>query len=528
MFPKARDLKEFWRLLRTGADGITDTPPTHWRSDDYLDADPKAPDKTYCGRGGFLDAVAFDPTEFGIPPTILEATDTSQLLGLVVAKSALEDAGYGGGRDFNRDRASVILGITGLQELALPLGARLGHPIWRRALAEAGVAPDVAEDVVQRISDSYVAWQENSFPGLLGNVVAGRIANRLNLRGTNCVVDAACASSLSAAHLAMMELATGRCDMALAGGVDTLNDIFMYMCFSKTPALSPTGDARPFSDQADGTVLGEGIGMLVLKRLHDAQRDGDRIYAVIRAIGTSSDGRSQSIYAPHAGGQARALRNAYSLAGFGPDTVSLIEAHGTGTTVGDAVEFEALKTVFREAASDGTWCAVGSVKSQIGHTKAAAGAAGLIKAALAIYHRALPPTIKIKAPNPKLTVDDGPFYLSTELRPWLPIKGQPRRAGVSSFGFGGSNFHAVLEEHEQALPEPAWDSSVEIIALSASSADGLRRQLAEWTSATDDAHFNHSQLAWRAAVSRQLFDQAHEHRLLLVVEPDVNLKILLG
>ena len=205
-------------------------------------------------------------------------------------------------REFDRSRMSVILGVTGTQELVIPLGARLGHPIWRRAMQAHGVPNDVTDSVVREISDAYVPWQENSFPGLLGNVVAGRIANRLNLRGTNCVVDAACASSLSAIHLSMLELSSGRTDVAISGGVDALNDIFMFMCFSKTQALSPTGDARPFSKDADGTVIGEGVGMVVLKRLKDAQRDGDRIYAVIRGIGTSSDGRSQSIYAPRAGG----------------------------------------------------------------------------------------------------------------------------------------------------------------------------------------------------------------------------------
>jgi acyl transferase domain-containing protein/NAD(P)-dependent dehydrogenase (short-subunit alcohol dehydrogenase family)/acyl carrier protein len=517
MFPKARDLIGFWRSLRRGTDGIGPTPSTHWLANDYFDPDPKRPDFTYCARGGFLSPAAFDPSEFGIPPTILEATDTSQLLGLMVAKAALEDAGYGEDREFNRERVSVILGVTGLQELALPLGARLGHPIWRRALAEAGVSGNTAEEVVRRISDAYVGWQENSFPGLLGNVVAGRIANRLNLRGTNCVVDAACASSLSAAHLAVMELATGRSDMALAGGVDALNDIFMYMCFSKTPALSPTGDARPFSDDADGTVLGEGIGMIVLKRLDDAQRDGDRIYAVLRAIGSSSDGRSQSIYAPHAGGQARALRNAYQLAGFEPDSVGLIEAHGTGTKVGDVVEFEALKTVFGEAGTAEHSCALGSVKSQIGHTKAAAGVAGLIKAALAIYHRTLPPTIKVHQPNPKLAIEDSPFYLNTQLRPWIMRRNQPRRAGVSAFGFGGSNFHAVLEEHSTTLAEPAWDGSVQIIAMSAKSPEGIVSQLDEWTAALADENFGERHLAHLAWVSRKSFSATQPHRLVLIV-----------
>ena len=188
-------------------------PPTHWRPDDYLDPDPKAPDRVYAARGGFLDPVPFNPAAYGIAPSNLEATDTSQLLGLVATQQALEDAGYavrpdGPGKPLDRRRVSVILGVTGTLELVIPLGARLGHPIWRRALQEAGVAPDVADDVVQRIGDSYVGWQENSFPGLLGNVVAGRIANRFDLGGTNCVVDAACASSLGALHLAALELET--------------------------------------------------------------------------------------------------------------------------------------------------------------------------------------------------------------------------------------------------------------------------------------------------------------------------------
>src|SRR6185437_12015643 len=305
---------------------------------------------------------SFNPAAFGIAPNSLEATDSAQLLGLMVAQQALADAGYGEDRSFDRSRVSVILGVTGTLELVIPLGARLGHPIWRRALREAGVADDVADDVVQRIGDSYVGWQENSFPGLLGNVVAGRIANRFDLGGTNCVVDAACASSLSAIHLACLELSAGRADMVLTGGVDTFNDIFMYMCFSKTPALSPTGDAKPFDAAADGTILGEGLGMVVLKRLYDARRDGDRVYAILRGLGSSSDGRGNAIYAPRAAGQVEALRKAYDVAGVTPETIELIEAHGTGTRVGDAAEVTALNEVYRESERGGSWCALGSVK----------------------------------------------------------------------------------------------------------------------------------------------------------------------
>jgi len=379
IFPKAADLKEFWRVLSRGEDGITEIPETYWSVKDYYHNDPKHPDHTYCTRGGFIPPISYDPTEFGIPPNILEATDTSQLLSLVVAKKALEDAGYGADREFDRDRTSVILGATGTQKLVIPLGARLGHPIWRKALLDSGIETDQAEEVIQRISNSYVSWQESSFPGLLGNVIAGRITNRLNLSGTNCVVDAACASSMGAVHLAMMELISGRCEMTVTGGVDTLNDIFMHMCFSQTGVLSLSSDVMPFSENADGTVLGEGIGLLVLKRLEDAEKDNDRIYAVIRSVGSSSDGKSQSIYAPSATGQAKALRMAYQEADISPETIELIEAHGTGTQVGDAVEFTALKNVFGESGSIGNKCAIGTVKSNIGHAKAAAGAAGLIK-----------------------------------------------------------------------------------------------------------------------------------------------------
>ena len=252
--------------------------------------------------------------------------------------------------------------------------------------------------------------------------------------------------------------------MALTGGFDTFNDIFMYMCFSKTPALSPTGDARPFDAASDGTILGEGLGALVLKRLDDARRDGDRIYAVVKSVGTSSDGKGNAVYAPSAAGQAKALRQAYGLADVSPETIELVEAHGTGTKVGDATELAALTEVYRAARPDGTWCALGSVKSQIGHTKAAAGAAGLIKAALALHHKVLPPTAKVTNP---VTGDDSPFYVNTEARPWLARAGHPRRAAVSAFGFGGSNFHCVLEEGGPAMDAIDWDGDTQLVALSA-------------------------------------------------------------
>jgi acyl transferase domain-containing protein len=229
--------------------------------------------------------------------------------------------------------------------------------------------------------------------------------------------------------------------------------------FSKT--LSPSGNAKPFDADGDGTILGEGLGVVVIKRLEDAERDRDRIYAVIKGIGSSSDGKGDAIYAPSAGGQKRALLDAYKTAGVTPESIGLLEAHGTGTKVGDAVEVSALREVYGEA--ELPWCALGSVKSQIGHTKAAAGAAGLIKAALALHHKILPPTIKVSKPLDEVTRGNTPFYLATMKRPWLPQGDAPRRAAVSAFGFGGSNFHTVLEEYTSLKTDIDWDGNTQVI-----------------------------------------------------------------
>jgi len=517
LFPQSRNLQEFWTLVKEGRDAITDVPETHWKLADYFDNDPKTRDKTYGAKGGFLPPVEFDPLAFGILPSAIEATDTSQLLSLLVAQETLRDAGYLQ-RDFDRSRASVILGVTGTQELVIPLGARLGQPLWRKALKDAGFGDDIAQDVIERIQQQYVEWQENSFPGLLGNVIAGRIANRFDFGGTNCVVDAACASSLSALHLAMLELQTGKTDMALTGGVDAFNHIFMYICFSKTPALSPSGHARPFDEKCDGTTLGEGIGMVMLKRLADAERDGDKIYAVIRGIGSSSDGKGTAIYAPTSKGQVKAYLNAYRDAQVEPETIELIEAHGTGTAVGDATEISGLKEFFQPAQTNGSWCALGSVKSQIGHTKSAAGIAGLIKIALALHHKTLPPTIKVEKPTKALAPGQTPFYVNTQKRPWTAPKTEtPRRAALSSFGFGGTNFHCILEEYASRKAKPDWTGETQIVALSAAT-------MPELLTALDGVPQDMSWDALRraAAKSRKAFDPKQAHRLILVVEKAQN------
>ncbi|MHC5852633.1 beta-ketoacyl synthase N-terminal-like domain-containing protein [Nostoc sp.] len=450
LLPKARNLREYWQNIVNKIDCITDVPSTHWSVEDYYDPNPRTTeDKTYCKRGGFLPEVDFNPMEFGIPPSILEVTDVSQLLSLVVAKEAMEDAGYGEKREFSRETVGVILGVAMAKQLGMPLSARLEYPIWEKVLKSSGLSDEDTKKIVDKIKSAYVKWDENAFPGMLANVVAGRIANRLDFGGMNCVVDAACASSFGALKMAISELVEHRSDMMLTGGVDTDNTIMAYISFSKTPAVSPSENVKPFDAKSDGMMLGEGIGMIVLKRLEDAERDNDKIYAVIKGIGTSSDGRYKSIYAPRKEGQVKALERAYEDAGFSPATVGLMEAHGTGTMAGDPTEFGSLRDFFGEHDHKKQHIALGSVKSQIGHTKAAAGAASLIKTALALHHKVLPPTINITEPNPKLNIKNSAFYLNTETRPWIRAEGEaPRRAGVSSFGFGGTNYHVVLEEYE--------------------------------------------------------------------------------
>ncbi|MFH2090870.1 MAG: SDR family NAD(P)-dependent oxidoreductase [Pseudomonadota bacterium] len=518
IFPQSRNLKEYWHLLFNGIDAIQNIPEdTHWKLNDYFDKDPSTPDHIYCKRGGFLPQICFNPLDYGIPPNNIEATDTSQLLGLEVARMALEDAGYSINHPMLQEKkVNVILGVTGTQELVIPLGARLGHPIWKKALQDSGIGQEKQDEVLERISGDYVQWQENSFPGLLGNVVAGRIANRLNLSGTNTVSDAACASSLSAIHTAVMELNAKKCDMSITGGVDTLNDVFMHMCFAKTGVLSHTSDAKPFSKDADGTVLGEGIGMLILKRLEDAQKDNDRIYAVIKGIGTSSDGRTSAVYAPDAKGQIKALKEAYQEADIDPGTVEMIEAHGTGTRVGDKVEFTALKECYKHS-NKKNHTAIGSVKSMIGHTKAAAGAAGIIKTALALYNKALLPTLKAEQPDPELDINNTPFYLNAATKPW--VTSSPRRSGVSAFGFGGSNFHVVLEEYSLSKNHVSWDGSTQILAFSSGTKDGLKKDIKTFqtavTAAGDDQE-QHQLTAFLAGESRHSFNAADKFRLLMI------------
>jgi acyl transferase domain-containing protein/NAD(P)H-dependent flavin oxidoreductase YrpB (nitropropane dioxygenase family) len=455
VFPGAPDADAYWANLVRGTDSVTEVPLERWDPAVYYDADSFANGagrKTPSKWGGFLPEVAFDALAYGIPPRSLEAIEPVQLLSLDVASQALDDAGYGkeSSRAFDRARVSVVFGAEAGTDLASAYGFR-------------ALAPRYLGELPEELDESLPELTEDSFPGLLTNVIAGRVANRLDLGGVNYTVDAACASSLAAVDVAVKELRAGTSDMVLCGGADLHNGINDYLLFASTYALSPSGRCASFDASADGIALGEGVACVVLKRLSDAERDGDRVYAVVKAIAGSSDGRSLGLTAPRPEGQRRALERAYEQAGVSPAEVGLVEAHGTGTVVGDKTELGVLTQLFDESGAKRGDCLLGSVKSQIGHTKCAAGLAGLIKVARSLYHGVLPPTIHLEDPNPGFDAGESPFRFNTEARPWV---GDERVAGLSAFGFGGTNFHAVVasastsDESAPAYGVEAWPAEL--------------------------------------------------------------------
>ncbi|MFI8941535.1 beta-ketoacyl synthase N-terminal-like domain-containing protein [Streptomyces syringium] len=318
MFPEARDLGEFWDNIVAGRDCTTDVPPAWWNTEDHYDPDLFAPDKTYAHRGGFLSPTVFDPREFGMPPNTVDPTGLVQLLSLMVAKELLRDAGCERAEWYDPARTGVVLGVCGTNSTLIPLAARLLAPAITRAAVRGGIPEAEARQPARTYLKTLPPWTEDSFPGILGNVVSGRVANRLDLGAANHTVDAACASSLTAVRAAVDELVNRRADLMITGGCDADNSVVSFMCFSKTPALSLTGRVRPFDAEADGTLIGEGIGMLALKRLADADRDGDRVYAVLRGLGSSSDGRAKSIYAPCGQGRRYPARRAVRRDRRGP------------------------------------------------------------------------------------------------------------------------------------------------------------------------------------------------------------------
>ncbi|MEO6810492.1 MAG: beta-ketoacyl synthase N-terminal-like domain-containing protein, partial [Isosphaeraceae bacterium] len=485
ILPGAANVHAFWENTLNGIDSIIEIPADRWDWRTYYDPDPKAPDKITSKWGGFLPEVPFDPLRYGMPPSSIPSIEPMQMLVLETVRSALDDAGYRE-RPFPKERTAVVLGAGGgAAQLAMGYAFRSYLPLLDTAMPGAG------REAIEQCKHLLPEWTEDSFPGILLNVAAGRVANRFDLGGANYTVDAACGSSLAAAALAVRELESGAADMVILGGADTVQNPFTYLAFSKTHAFSPRGRCRPFDEGADGIVISEGVAALVLKRLADAERDGDRIYAVLKGLGASSDGRAKGLTAPRPEGQVSALKRAYARSGVSPATVGYVEAHGTGTAAGDLAEVHALSEIFEAAGAGPGACALGSVKSLIGHTKCAAGLAGLINASLALHHQVIPPTIGIQTPNPRAHLSGSPFRLNTTPTPWLHTNPTtPRRAGVSAFGFGGTNFHAVLEAYDRdptPAQAPARDWPAELLVWQADDRKALAADLDRWSNALDQA-----------------------------------------
>ncbi|MCA9937178.1 MAG: SDR family NAD(P)-dependent oxidoreductase [Anaerolineales bacterium] len=474
LLPGAGNLKTYWENILNSVDAVTEVPPERWDWRRYFDEDKKTRDKIYSRWGGFIDDIPFNPLDYGMPPNSVKSIEPVQLLMLDVVKSALRDAGYEE-RPFPREKTACVIAVGGgLGDLGTQYGFRSYVPHFLEG---------ESDDVLERISRKLPEWTEDSFPGILLNVLAGRVANRFDLGGPNFVIDAACGSSLAALDAGVKTLENREVDMAIVGAGETVQSPFGFLAFSKTQALSPTGRCRPFDAGADGIAISEGLAVLILKRVEDAERDGDRIYAVIDAVAASSDGKDRSLTAPRPAGQMRAVRRAYAKAGVDPATVGLFEAHGTGTKVGDVAEAETLDTVLREAHAEAKSAAIGSVKSMIGHTKSTAGLAGMIKVALSLYHKVLPPTL-INTPNPRLYNESSALYVNSELRPWIRHRPREvRRAGVSAFGFGGTNFHAVLQEYQDFLPAHAVRENwpLELMLFAGTNITELRAQISNLT-----------------------------------------------
>jgi len=456
-YPGAATVRNYWLNILAKKNVITEIPKSHWDWQLYYDPNPRAADKIISKWGGFLSDIQFDPLRYGITPNSLYSIEPLQLFLLEAVRTALHDSGYSE-RPFNREKTCAILGIGGAgSPLAVSYGLRCCMPL----LDSVPDMPISSDELLSKAKSMLPEWTEDSFPGILLNVAAGRVANRFNFGGLNFAIDAACGSSLAAVYGCIQELENKNCDVAVAMAADTVQTPYSYMAFSKTHALSPRGKCTPFDAEADGIVLSEGIGAVILKRLADAERDGDKIYAVIKGMGASSDGKEKGLTAPTTTGQLRALTRAYRKANIDPAAVGLIEAHGTGTVVGDQTEVQSMCEILNSANAKRQGCALGSVKSMIGHAKCAAGLAGLIKTALALHYKILPPTL-VNTPNPKANFKNSPLYLNTEAKPWIHEKNSPRIAGVSAFGFGGTNFHAVLSEYKGNYVEETDDFAIDL------------------------------------------------------------------
>jgi len=455
------DPAAYWRLLHDGVDAVTEVPRERWDIEKFYDADPDAPGKTTSRWGGFLEQVdLFDASFFGISPREATSMDPQQRLFLEVCWEALENAGQSPD-ELSGSQTGVFAGITTIEYLQL-------H----------------TRTVARQKIDAYLA------AGNTLNPIVGRVAYLLGTHGPSVALDTACSSSLTALHLACTSLRSGESDLILAGGVNVILAPETSICFSKWGMMAPDGRCKTFDARADGFVRGEGCGVVVLRRLADAQRRGDRILALIRGSAINQDGPSSGLTVPNGPAQQAVIRRALANAGVQPKEISYVEAHGTGTSLGDPIEVEALAAVLGEGRPEAQPLAIGSVKTNLGHLESASGIAGLIKVVLALQHREIPPHLHLSQPTPHLDWERLPVTVPTRRTPWVGVDGK-RLAGVSSFGFSGANAHVILEEAPRHEPEAAGhDRPRHVLALSARTPTALpemARRYAHWLSENPDA-----------------------------------------
>src|SRR5262245_1677836 len=443
-YPGASDPDEFWRLVRDGIDKISEVPKDRFDINDFYG--PGEAGKTSSRMGGFLDTFdQFDPYFFGISPREAEQMDPQQRLLLEVGWEAFEDGGQLPDR-LTGARTGVFVGVCASDFNGLQL--------FR--------SPSSSLNLYSVTGGTY-------------SVLSGRLSYALGLEGPSLTVDTACSSSLVAVQLAVLSLRAGDCDLALAGGVNLVVSPELSICFSAAKMLAPDGRCKAFDSRGDGFVRSDGVGLVVLKPLSRAVADGDSIYAVILGGAVNNDGHSDAMMMPDRRGQEAVLRVAYRNAGIAPGDVQYVEAHGTGTSVGDPVEASALGAVLGEGRDKDQPCIIGSVKTNFGHTEGASGVAGLIKVALSLKHRTIPPSLHVQELNPKISWADLSLTVQREAGPW-PVNGEPARAGVSSFGISGTNAHLVLQEAPRATASrdiPAIANQPEALLLSAHSSEAL-------------------------------------------------------
>ncbi|MRN51863.1 SDR family NAD(P)-dependent oxidoreductase [Paenibacillus monticola] len=414
-FPGADNITQFWSNLKNGVDSISEVPQDRWNMDSYYDEDAKAPGKSYCKVGGFIKgADRFDPLFFNISPVEAELMDPQQRVFLEECWKALEDAGYS-----DRSLSDIKCGVF--------VGATQG-------------------DYLQKLSVNGHDKTAEAFTGSSSSILAGRVSYFLNLKGPSIAIETACSSSLVAVHQACQSIRSGECQMALAGGIRLMFTPDLLIQSSKMGILSPSGQCRTFDKNADGTLISEGAGVVVLKPLKQALLDGDPIYGVIKGSGINQDGKTNGITAPSSQSQIELERGVYTRYAINPEDIGYVEAHGTATKLGDPIEVKALTEAFGFFTAKKQYCAIGSVKSNIGHTTMAGGIAGLIKALLSLKAKQIPPSLHYEEENEHIHFRDTPFYVNTQLAEWAVKPGVRRMAAVSAFGFSGTNCHIVLEE----------------------------------------------------------------------------------